>query len=366
MDTLTHALSGAVLGRVLARPGRTGTLQLRAAQAVAAGAAAAAFPDIDFVLGYVSEIAYLRGHRGVTHSVLLAPLWALLLAGLMSRISRLGGGDARPWRAFYPVALGALLIHIAGDFITQFGTMMLAPFSDRRFGLGTTFIIDLVFSGILLGGLLASAIWRCSRVPAALALVAVADWVGVGWMGRGEALEAGRAYAAAQGIPIVTLDAAPRPASPFNWTVVVFDGRDYHLAHLNTRRSEPMLAGPDDNFIRRYSAPYQPVAQAVWERRARFGNGEAEALARSVWEAEDFAFYRWFALFPVLDRVDAADPGGMRCAAFRDLRFEMPGRTELPFRYGLCGALAGGPWRLYKVVGEGRSWLDLGGARAAE
>lgn len=94
--------------------------------------------------------------------------------------------------------------------------MLLAPFSDRRFALGTTFIIDLVFSGILPGGLLASAIWRRSRVPAALARVAVAGWVGVGWLGRSEALAAGRAYAQAQGLAMVTLDAAPRPASPFN------------------------------------------------------------------------------------------------------------------------------------------------------
>jgi len=363
---LTHALSGALLGRVLARPANAGTPPLHAAQAMAVGAVAAAFPDIDIVLGYASEIAYLRGHRGVTHSVLLAPLWALLLAVMMSRIGRLRRGGAPPWRAFYPVALGGLLIHIAGDFITQFGTMLLAPFSDRRFALGTTFIIDLVFSGILLGGLLASAIWRRSRVPAALALVAVAGWVGVGWVGRSEALAAGRAYAQAQGLAMLTLDAAPRPASPFNWTVVIFDGRDYHFAHLNTRRSAPMQAGPEDNFIRRYSAPYLPVTQAVWERRAKFGDGEAVALARSVWEAEAFAFYRWFALFPVLDRVEMAAPGGWRCAAFRDLRFEMPARAELPFRYGLCSAEVSGPWRLFKLVGGERRWLDPVGAWAAE
>ena len=39
------------------------------------GTAAAAFPDTDVVLSYLSPLAYLYHHRGVTHSVLLAPLF---------------------------------------------------------------------------------------------------------------------------------------------------------------------------------------------------------------------------------------------------------------------------------------------------
>lgn len=366
MDTLTHALSGALVGRLLA-PRRSAAASPSAApvapwQAVATGAVAATFPDLDFVLGYVSELAYLRGHRGVTHSIVLLPLWGLLLAALMSKFfARDRATRAWPGQGFaalYPVACAALAIHIAGDLITQFGTMILAPFSDRRFGLGTTFIIDLPLTGIILAGLAASALWRRRRAPAAIALVALAGWVGVGAVGRGEAIAAARAYAAEQGIEAAVVDAAPRPASPFNWTAIVFDGERYHYAHLNTRRSEPLVAGPEDNFIRRFSAPYQPVALARWEERARFGEGDAGALARSVWAAEDFAFYRWFAMFPLLDHVD--DGGERVCAGFRDLRFEMPGRDELPFRYGLCSeaSAAGAGWRLYERVSGGRRWIE--------
>ncbi|PTD95986.1 metal-dependent hydrolase [Pseudothauera lacus] len=357
MDTLTHALSGAVLGRVLARPARPGQPPvLPVAQAVLAGAAAAAFPDIDFVLGYVSEIAYLRGHRGITHSLLMAPLWALLLAWLMARLAARSTAAPR-WQGFYGVALGGVLIHIAGDFITQFGTMMLAPFSDWRFGLGTTFIIDLVLSSILLAGLLASLLWRRSRVPAALALAGVVVWVGVGWMGRSEAIAAGRAYAAAHGVELRAIDAAPRPASPFNWTVVVFDGSDYHFAHLNTRRSEVLHVRPDDHFIRRFSAPYLPLHLAQWQRLPRFGSEEAAVLAQQVWQSESFAFFRWFSMFPVLDHVEIDRPDGLQCAGFRDLRFDIPQRQRQPFRYGLC-AIGEGGWRLYGLSAEGRRWLQ--------
>jgi len=360
MDTLTHALSGALVGRVLAR--RRGPAAAGAAEAyrppvwqmVVAGTVAATFPDLDFVLGWVSELTYLRGHRGVTHSLILLPLWGVVIAWLLARFWQRGGRAGAGWRSFYVVVCSAIFIHILGDLITQFGTMILSPFSDRRFGWGTSFIIDLPFTGIILAGLLASALWRSSRVPAATALVLLAGWVGVQAMGRSEAVDAARAYAAQHGIPTVRVDAAPRPASPFNWTAIVFDGERYHYAHINTRRSEPLVVTADDNFIRRFSAPYLPVAQAKWEVRARFGDNGVRDLAQKVWQAEDFAFYRWFAMFPLLDHAGRG-PSGQACASFTDLRFMTPGREDTPFRYGLCGSEGG--WRLFERELGGLRWV---------
>lgn len=356
MDTLTHALSGALAGRLLARaPDTDHPARPPVWQVVLTGAAAATFPDLDFVLGYVSELTYLRGHRGVTHSLLLLPLWALLVAGVMAALFRWRsrGRPSADWRALYVVAAVAIFVHVLGDLITQFGTMILAPLSDQRFGWGTTFIIDLGFSGIILLGLLASAVWRGSRLPATLATVALLGWVGLSGVARNEAIAAAEAYAARQGIAVVEVDAAPRPASPFNWTAIVFDGERYHYAHLNTRREQPLIAGPDDNFIRRLSAQYLPVAQANWQVRSRFGDGEVATIAEQVWNAENFAFYRWFAMFPVLDHVETGTAGV--CVNFRDLRFETPGRDLIPFRYGLCSAEQG--WRLFERVAGGRRWI---------
>ena len=109
MDTLTHALSGALVGRMLAgrRPAvdarATNVAQVPVWQMVVAGTAAAIFPDLDFVLGWISELTYLRGHRGVTHSLILLPLWGLLIAWLLARFWQRGGrAGVRTYRVFVP------------------------------------------------------------------------------------------------------------------------------------------------------------------------------------------------------------------------------------------------------------------------
>ena len=153
MDTLTHALSGALLARATAPAPGAEVIPIR--RRIALGALAAAFPDIDVVVSWLSPLAYMHHHRGVTHSLVMLALWAVLLAWLCTRVWR--GGPS--WRAYAGIIAWGIAVHIAGDWITSFGTMVLAPLSDWRAALSTTFIIDLWFSGIIITGLLAS--WAC-------------------------------------------------------------------------------------------------------------------------------------------------------------------------------------------------------------
>lgn len=352
MDTLTHALSGALLARAVSpSPGlAASSRELRLFgpripvwQAVAVGFVTAAFPDGDVVLKLVSDIAYLRGHRGVTHSLLMLPLWAALLGLLASLAFR----RREAWRRYGWIAAGGIAIHIAGDWITQFGTMLFAPLSDARFGLGSVFIIDLVLSGIIVAGLAASALLPRQRLPAVAALALLPVWIGVTVAGRNEAIAIAHAYAQQHGIAAASIDAAPRPASPFNWTVFVSDGSAYHVAHVNTLRTKPLVARPGDHFIRRFSAPYAPAHLATWTRLPKFGNGGAEgAIAREVWEHPDFGFFRWFAMFPLAHAIENGDE---TCVWYRDLRFELPGRdSPPPFRYGMCRGNGRG-WTLFAL-----------------
>lgn len=371
MDTLTHALSGALVARlIVARgpvplaappatpaPGRFSAAWDGGAaaplpwQGVVVGLVAGAFPDIDVVAQWFGDVAYLLNHRGITHSVLLLPIWALALAWLMAQAFRTTRAQPGGWKSLYVFALAGIAIHIAGDWITQFGTMLLQPFSDRRFGLGSMFIIDLPFSGLLLAGLVLAAVFPRRRWPAAAGLAAASAWVGLATVGQYEAQALGERHARAQGItsPVVTV--MPRPASPFNWTVAVFDGQAYHLAHVNTRRTEVLSADADSHFIRRLSAPYLPAAMATWQTLPRFGGPGTPDWVQEAWNAPAFGFFRWFAQTPAL----LAGPGpagseGERCAWFRDLRFDFPGRELGPFRYGVClPATAGDAARVYKL-----------------
>ena len=78
VDTLTHALSGALLARAMPAPAGA------VARRVAAGFFACAAPDLDFVASFAGPVEYLLNHRGVTHSLLLMPAWAIGVAWLLA------------------------------------------------------------------------------------------------------------------------------------------------------------------------------------------------------------------------------------------------------------------------------------------
>ncbi|HSH07486.1 MAG TPA: metal-dependent hydrolase [Burkholderiales bacterium] len=349
MDTLTHALSGALAARATA----PSAAPLRAVpRRVAAGFFACAAPDLDFVIRFLGPVEFLQFHRGVTHSLLMLPLWALALAWLFAKLLREPGG----WRALYGVCALALAMHIVGDVITSFGTMVFAPLSNWRISLGTTFIIDLWFSGIIVGGLIAAALFRRTRIPAVAASVLLAGYVGLQWVQKQRAEEIGRQYAAARGLSGAVVHALPRPVSPFNWTVFVSDASAHHFAHINLLRREPRALAADDGFVARLDAAYLPVAQAQWETRSRFGESvQTRRLVREAWNAPAFAFFRWFADKPAFDGISQ----GSTCVWFTDLRFLTPGRSNVPFRYGVCRAREDALWAAYQRAGPtGRTRIE--------
>ncbi|HSB48876.1 MAG TPA: metal-dependent hydrolase [Burkholderiales bacterium] len=345
MDTITHALSGALLARATA-PAQADEKTLPLVRRVLVGLAAAAVPDIDFVISWIGPVEFLLHHRGATHSLVMLPLWAYLLARLCAVIWR---GD-RPWRAYFGVIALGLGVHIAGDWITSFGTIVFAPLSDIRVGLGTTFIIDLWFSAIIVAGLAASAIWRASHVPAVAGLAVLCGYVAFQGVLQSRAVDWGEAYARNAGLQQAAVTAQPRPVSPFNWMVIVRNGEEVRYSFVNLARREPLRPAPGAGYIARLDASYLPPAQAQWVHATHFGSSSAErGIAREVWSQPQFAFFRWFAEEPVLLRVDSGNPS--TCAWFQDLRFFTPGRDTWPFRYGMCRE-GGGPWELFRLIGD--------------
>ena len=261
MDTITHALSGALLAMATA-PGRSpsaakhmdvrerppdrspsaakhmdqleqppgtaqpGTLSRRAR--LVAGAAAAAFPDIDFVLRAVDTLTYLNLHQGVTHSLLLLPAWALLLAWLFAAISRQG----YRWQAFYGIAALGIGIHIGGDLVTAYGTQILAPLSDARFSWPLVFVFDPVVTVILIAGRVAAARWQAQRM-AQFAFLFLAGYFGLQAVLQQQAVAIGEAHAHTLQLDAATSNALPQPLSPFHWLIVVQHGDTYYETRVD-------------------------------------------------------------------------------------------------------------------------------------
>src|SRR5580658_8167070 len=86
MDPITHGIAGSLLAKSFfaKRNGRV---------AIFATTLGAVFPDIDTVADFASRdpLAIVKYHRGITHSLLALPLFAVVLAWITRRLApRLG------------------------------------------------------------------------------------------------------------------------------------------------------------------------------------------------------------------------------------------------------------------------------------
>jgi inner membrane protein len=297
------------------------------------------------VAGFFGPVAYLELHRGPTHSLLLLPLWAFVYSWLLAKIL----SEQRGWRALYGVTAMGIGLHIAGDLITSYGTMIFWPLSDVRLGLGTTFIIDPWFTGILVAGLVFSVLLRNSRYPSIAASAVLCAYVGFQAVLKQRAIDFGAEYARSRGLVGAAVTAQARPVSPFNWTVFVSDADRHRYAHVNLMRESQVAYQPGDGFVARLDSAYLPLAQAQWEMHSRYGNtAQEQTIGRAAWNSDGLAFFRWFAELPAFDGT--TEDG--RCLWFADLRFGSPGRDALPFRFGACRDAPDAPWRAYQRQGE--------------
>jgi inner membrane protein len=345
LDTLTHALAGALFARAIA-PSKPKAEDPPIWQRVTLCAVAAAFPDSDVIVSFFSSYSYLLHHRGATHSLLLLPLWALMLAGLAALCFR------RPnaWGTYAGVAALGIASHIVGDLITTFGTMIFAPFSNERYAWGTTFIIDPWFSGIILAGLIAGWFWKSTRQPAVIASLLLFTYVGMQAVWRAQAIQFGQRYAEEMGIAGAQVSVQPGAVSPLNWMVMVEKNGDYRYAFVNLKRREIAAdPGPEGGFFARLDAPFNPLGAAIWHRTSLIGSSTEDApLVREVWMSPEMEFFRWFAQYPSLLRVESDKV--TQCVWFQDLRFTRPGAIANPFRFGLCREPSGS-WRRYRLSG---------------
>jgi len=175
MDTITHGIVGALAGKALfagrdipagvddGGVGRALSSPI-ARTAIVACTLGAMFPDIDIFAGPLAHnpLAIMEWHRNVTHSAVMLPLWALLLAALTIPLARQLNWESPPFLTLFAIYAVGIATHIFLDLVTSFGTMVWSPLRYSRPAWDWVFILDLTLTSIALVPQLAA--W-CYREP---------------------------------------------------------------------------------------------------------------------------------------------------------------------------------------------------------
>ena len=324
MDPLTHLATGVICSQLLPGPSRW--------WAAAAGALFAVLPDVDYFFIYWDRLAFIRYHRGFTHSLVAVPL--LALAGAL--LGRLLGGP-RWFRPLLILGIVVLLSHLLLDLATSYGTQLLSPFSRRRFSLDWIFIIDPYFTALLLAGVIAALafpLWGPRAGAGFLAAAAVYLLVCASY--HHQALDLACRVFPEVSPGVQTVAALPQPFSCRRWQLIAAGPAEIRQAFVQLPwaaalgRQSPGGQAPVVPVTRSRDcpAPASPypapghLAIQTWTPApvaVTISSPEAKAILRSYLE---------FARFPLLCR--AGSQGGEQLLEWRDLRFSIPGRG-IPF-----------------------------------
>ena len=187
MDTITHGIVGALTGKALfagadVPAGLVGEGARRALSSPTARVAivgctlGAVFPDIDIFAGPLAHnpLAIMEWHRNITHSVVLLPIWALILTTVAIPLARWVKWKAPGFGALWLIFAAGLGTHIFLDLVTNFGTMVWSPLTYSRPAWDWIFIVDFSITSF---ALVPQFVAWCYREPQSFRARAVGMWV---------------------------------------------------------------------------------------------------------------------------------------------------------------------------------------------
>ncbi len=298
MDPLTHGLAGAVI----AKAGFSKSLEKWGS---ITGIIVAVLPDSDFILRFFGVEIFLKYHRGITHSLILLPVYSLILAYIFQRISKI-----KSFFYFYLLCFLSLLSHILLDLVTSFGTMALSPLSDQRLAWDIIFIIDPYFTSILLIPFLLTYLYKkYNRELGVVSISLLVPYIALCIFSHNNAIS--MAYTEAEERHLIphVVAALPQPLSPFRWALLTDTGDTLYQRFVD-------INDKDDEK--------KPETGVVWEKWPDSPWIDKALMLPGV------EFYMWFARFPVGIVKDI--PGGQHLVEFIDLRFDIL-RDRIPFTY---------------------------------
>jgi inner membrane protein len=255
------------------------------------------------------SLDYLRFHRHLTHSLVMAPVLALACVAAVRFISR------KPvyWKTAFLAALTGVASHLALDWTNVYGIRLLLPFSARWLRLDIASVVDpWIWAGLLLS-VIAPALARLvggeigdprrpgrTAAVCALAFLFLYDGARLVFHQRALATLDSRVYS---GAPARGIAAFPDAVNPFRWRGLVEAESSYTLFDFNLR------------------AEFDPTEGAVFHQAAD------SAAVRKAASEEEFQRFLQFSQFPLWTAVPVSDPpDGMR-VQLSDMRFGVPPRA---------------------------------------
>jgi inner membrane protein len=205
------------------------------------GAVGGMLPDVDVVMAAAGPMGEWLYHRGVTHALWVAPVVGTILGAAMARREQQAHPDRTPSVAAWCwLFVLTILSHPLLDLCTTYGTVLLAPFSYRRFAVDAIAIIDPVYSLVLgaalVVGLARGVGSRAARVGAVSALVFTTAYLAYGLFLNHEAERLARGQLAEEGIRSARVDAYPTLLQLYLRRLVARDGDEIHVGWISLWR----------------------------------------------------------------------------------------------------------------------------------
>lgn len=227
MDPFTQILLGAAVGHATlgARVGR---------KALFWGAVFGGMPDLDVYLPHADEVAAVTNHRGFSHSLVTHTIVAPILGAGLARLHARDGASITRWTLLVWLALAT---HALLDATTIYGTQLFWPSNGPPVGLGSIFIIDPLYTLLLLVGVLWAVFARrkstigrrANRVGLGLSTAYLAGAIFI----QAQVRDIAESELTRQGAEYDRLIATPTPFNLLLWRVVAMVPHGYREGYYS-------------------------------------------------------------------------------------------------------------------------------------
>jgi inner membrane protein len=300
MEPITHFLTGACIGRA--------GLNRKTACATIVAALAAEAADLDILWGLRGPVANLQHHRGITHTLIGAPVVAAIVTAVIGgfhlwRKRRRSSTPEPPprhrrpqnlhWGWLYLTALLAALSHILLDWTNNYGVRPFFPFNPRWYAGSFVFIAEPVWWALLLIALILPGLFGLAdremgarRTPfrgRAWAIFALAGMLATGcwrWAEHAQALAMLRNTQVAS-VPATRIALEPYPVTPWHWHAILDTPAYYQTADVHTNTGSIESDPQTDILYKPTDTPAVEAAKQTWLGRVYLDWG-AWAVVRDV------------------------------------------------------------------------------------